>query len=189
MEHKNFELKETEKQQLLKVARNTLTAYIKNGNTPKMDESELSPALKTACGAFVTLHKNNQLRGCIGRFGAQEPLYKVVQDMTISSATQDNRFNPVENDELDDIDIEISVLTPMKKIDDVKQIELGKHGIYIQKGFASGTFLPQVANDTGWNLEEFLGHCARDKAHIGWDGWRDADVFTYEAIIFEEKKD
>jgi AMMECR1 domain-containing protein len=74
----------------------------------------------------------------------------------------------------------------LKKINDISEIELGKHGIYIKKGYYSGTFLPQVATKTGWTLEEFLGHCARDKAHIGWDGWKDAEIYTYEAIVFSE---
>jgi uncharacterized protein (TIGR00296 family) len=88
--------------------------------------------------------------------------------------------------EINKIKIEISVLTPMKKIENIKEIELGKHGIYIKKGFQSGTFLPQVADKTGWTVEEFLGHCAQDKANLGWDGWKDAEIFTYEAIIFGE---
>jgi len=88
---------------------------------------------------------------------------------------------------LKDIDIEISVLTPLKKIQSINEITMGKHGIYIKKGYRTGTFLPQVANETHWTLEEFLGHCARDKAGIGWDGWKEAELYTYEAIIFGEK--
>jgi hypothetical protein len=89
---------------------------------------------------------------------------------------------------MDNIDIEISVLTPLQKIESIDEIEMGKHGIYIKKGFATGTFLPQVANETGWTKEEFLGHCAHDKAGIGWDGWKDADIFIYEALVFSEKE-
>ena len=106
--------------------------------------------------------------------------------MAVAAATQDYRFPKVDESELDEIHIEISVLTPMKKIDDINEIELGKHGIYIKKGMLSGTFLPQVATQTGWDLEQFLGHCSQDKAHLGWDGWKDAEVFIYEAIVFEE---
>jgi AmmeMemoRadiSam system protein A len=108
--------------------------------------------------------------------------------MAISAATEDYRFESVNTDELKDIDIEISVLTPMKRIYNIEEIELGKHGIYIKKGGRSGTFLPQVANETQWSIEEFVGHCARDKAGIGWDGWRDAELYTYEAIVFDEKQ-
>jgi hypothetical protein len=107
--------------------------------------------------------------------------------MAVASATQDSRFNPVVPGELRDIEIEISVLTPMRKIASIEEFQLGKHGIYIRKGMRSGTFLPQVATETGWTREEFLGHCAQDKAGIGWDGWKDADLYVYEALVFGEK--
>jgi hypothetical protein len=107
--------------------------------------------------------------------------------MAIAAATHDNRFEPVSADEIDQIDIEISILTPLKKISSIDQIQLGKHGIYIKKGLNSGTFLPQVASETKWTKEDFLGHCSRDKAGIGWDGWKNAELYTYEAIVFNEK--
>jgi len=127
------------------------------------------------------------LRGCIGRFNPELPLFKVVQNMAVAAGTQDYRFPKVQPDELADIEFEISVLSPMKKIESIDEIELGRHGIYIKKGSSSGTFLPQVARHTGWTLEEFLGHCARDKARIGWEGWKDAEIFIYEAFVFSEK--
>jgi hypothetical protein len=76
----------------------------------------------------------------------------------------------------------------MKKINSISEIILGKHGIYIKKGMYGGTFLPQVASETGWNLEEFLGHCSRDKAGIGWEGWKDAEISVYKALVFEESQ-
>ena len=85
------------------------------------------------------------------------------------------------------ISIEISVLSPLRRISSASELELGRHGIYIVKGSRSGTFLPQVAADTGWTREEFLGHCARDKAGLGWDGWRDAELYVYEAEVFGEE--
>jgi len=103
------------------------------------------------------------------------------------SASCDSRFSSIETEELDKMKLEISVLSPLKKIGSVNEIVLGKHGIYIKKGINSGTFLPQVAKKTGWNLEEFMGHCSRDKAGIGWDGWKDADIYTYEALVFRDK--
>jgi hypothetical protein len=106
--------------------------------------------------------------------------------MAIAAATQDPRFSPVTPGELRSLEFEISVLTPMRKVRSIDEIELGKHGIYIRKGSRGGTFLPQVATETGWTKEEFLGHCAQDKAGIGWNGWKDADVFVYEAIVFGE---
>jgi uncharacterized protein (TIGR00296 family) len=108
---------------------------------------------------------------------------RLVQDMAVS-ASNDGRFDRLKPKELENMELEISVLSPLKKIDSVNEIELGKHGVYIKKGINSGTFLPQVATKTEWNLEEFLGHCSRDKAGIGWDGWKTADIFTYEAIVF-----
>jgi MEMO1 family protein len=182
----DFKLTDNEKKILLEISRNTLDQYIRTRQIPDINTSGFTANLFENTGAFVTLNKDGQLRGCIGRFDPGEPLYKVVQDMTISSATNDYRFTPVTPPELNKIEIEISVLTPLKKIDDINQIVLGKHGIYIRKGSRSGTFLPQVADKTGWTVEEFLGHCAQDKANIGWDGWKDADIYIYEAIVFHE---
>ena len=106
--------------------------------------------------------------------------------MTIAASTQDNRFPRVEASEIGNISIEISVLSPLRKIHSIDEIVMGKHGIYIKKGYLSGTFLPQVANETGWTREDFLGHCSRDKAGLGWDGWKDADIYIYEAVVFSE---
>ncbi len=106
--------------------------------------------------------------------------------MAIAAAVNDYRFTPVQTSELTLIEIEVSVLTPLKKIDSIDEIVLGRDGIYIIKDNRSGTFLPQVAEQTGWTKEEFLGHCARDKAGIGWEGWKDADIYTYQAIVFSE---
>lgn len=107
--------------------------------------------------------------------------------MAVAAATQDYRFQPVGPAELPSLDIEISVLTPMRRITTIDEMELGKHGIFMKKSGRSGTFLPQVAKETGWSKEEFLGHCAQDKAGIGWDGWKDAELYVYEAIVFGEK--
>jgi len=187
-EQSEFTLTDKDKKDLLGIARNTVVHYIKDGKAPDVNENNLSSLLKTNCGAFVTLKKNGNLRGCIGRFDASEPLYKVVQEMAIASSTQDTRFLPVESNEIPELEIEISVLTPMRRISSIDEFELGRHGIYMRKGYRSGTFLPQVASETGWTKEEFLGHCARDKAGIGWNGWKDAELFVYEALVFGEEK-
>ena len=173
-----------DKSYLLKLARETITKYLHNGEIPEVDLSTLNSSLKTHAGAFVTLNKNSHLRGCIGHFEADLPLWKVVQQMAIAAATRDHRFNSVEPNELSQLKIEISVLTPLKRIKSADEFILGKHGIYIKKGNSSGTFLPQVADQTGWSKEEFLGHCAQDKAGIGWDGWKTAELYTYEALVF-----
>jgi MEMO1 family protein len=184
----DFSLDENDKIELLKIARNTVKEYVGNRQVPFVDEKNLSGNMKTKCGAFVTLKENGELRGCIGMFDAADPLYKVIQNMTVASSTQDYRFSPVEPKEVDKLEIEISVLTPMQKIKSIDEIELGKHGIYIKKGMNGGTFLPQVATETGWTKEEFLGHCAQDKAGIGWNGWKDADIYIYKALVFGEKE-
>ena len=106
--------------------------------------------------------------------------------MAVAADTQDPRFTPVRPGELADITIEISVLTPMKKITSPEEFEPGKHGIYIRKGDHAGTFLPQVARETGWNRAELLGHCSRDKAGLGWEGWKEAELYVYEALVFGE---
>ncbi len=172
---------------MLESARNTIDSYLRTGKIPVLAPSGLSPALRTHAGAFVSLYKDGNLRGCIGRFNPDEPLFRVVQEMAVAAATRDTRFEPVTPGELASLSLEISVLTPLKRIQSADEIELGRHGIYMVKGTNAGTFLPQVATSTGWNLEEFLGHCARDKAGIGWNGWKDAELFTYEAIICKEE--
>lgn len=183
----SFNLCDEDKKQLLEIARLAVEMKLKNNSKPNLNTSGFSENLKTNSGAFVTLYKNNKLRGCIGRFESDAPLYELVADMALSASLNDRRFLPLSQEELKEIEFEISVLTPMKKINDISEIELGRHGIYIIKGNNRGTFLPQVATDTGWNLEEFLGHCARDKAGLSYDGWKDADIYTYEAIVFSEK--
>ena len=142
------------------------------------------PVLNSKCGAFVSLHKQGRLRGCIGHFGEDVPLHEIVAEMARAAAFEDPRFMPVTKDELEDIDIEISVLTPMRRIQSLDEFELHRHGIYIRRGYRSGTFLPQVADEVNWTKEEFVSHCAQDTAGIGWDGWRDAELYVYEAIVF-----
>ena len=181
-------LSEEEKVQLIDLARTTLETYVNSGKILDFNRgAEFPGRLQDTAGAFVTLKKEGKLRGCIGRFESDEPLWKVIQEMTIAAASEDYRFPDVKIDELDDIDIEISVLTPLRQIYGIDEIEIGRHGIYMKKGYHSGTLLPQVPVERKWCLEEFLGYCARDKARIGWDGWKDAELFVYESFIFGEK--
>jgi MEMO1 family protein len=182
----DFNLSKNDKQVLLSLARKTVEEHVKTKKVSSLSESDFSEKLQAQCGAFVTLHKHGNLRGCIGRFSGKQPLYNVIQEMAMAASTEDYRFQPVSPEEIEELEIEISVLTPMQKIESIDEIELGKHGIYIKKGFRSGTFLPQVATETGWSLEEFLGHCAKDKAGIGWEGWKDAEIYIYEAYVFSE---
>ena len=177
-----FSLNDEEKRMLKDIALTSIKDSLDGKRIVK--PTTLTATLKQKCGAFVSLHKKGRLRGCIGHFGENVPLHEIVAEMARAAAFEDPRFMPVTRDELDDIDIEISVLTPMRRIQSLDEFQLHKHGIYIKKGYRSGTFLPQVADEVNWTKEEFVGHCAQDKAGIGWDGWRDAELYVYEAIVF-----
>jgi len=183
----DYNLTSKDKDILLALVKKTLANYIPGKRIDSLKSNDFPEALHAPLGVFVTLHKNNALRGCIGRFYTDDPLYKTVQEMAIAAATEDTRFKPVCISELKDITIEISVLSLMKRIYKPDEIVLGKHGIYIKKDNRSGTFLPQVATETGWDVEDFLGHCSQDKAGLGWDGWKDAELYVYTALVFGEK--
>lgn len=186
----DFSLTETDQLFLLQEARRTLDRLLRRHTTVSamIATDDCSESIYASCGAFVTLTHHERLRGCIGMMMTDEPLVNTVREMAVSAATHDTRFAPVTGKELDELEIEISVLSPLKKIDHISEIELGKHGIYIRRGLSSGVFLPQVAVDTGWNLEQYLGHCARDKAGIGWSGWEKADIYIFTATVFSDQK-
>ena len=177
-----FTLSYEEKQMLKKIAYTSIKDSL-NGKPISMFNHQ-SSILNQKCGAFVSLHKQGRLRGCIGHFGEDVPLHEIVAEMARAAAFEDPRFPPLHREELGDIDIEISVLTPMRRIQSLDDFQLHKHGIYIRKGYRSGTFLPQVADEVNWTKEEFVGHCSQDKAGLGWNGWRDAELYVYEAIVF-----
>jgi len=181
-----FHLTDSDKIYLLHLARNTLTGYLSKEENTISEGDPVSNNVLVPAGAFVTLKIDGKLRGCIGNFSLNMPLNQTVKQMALAAATNDPRFPPVTAEELSRIEIEISVLTPLHKIDSIREFELGKQGIYIRLGNRTGTFLPQVAEETGWTKEEFLGHCSRDKAGIGWEGWKMAELYTYEAIVFCE---
>ena len=181
---KEFSLTDEDKRMLKKIAYDSIKDSLDGKPIAKPTLNSQFLILNSKCGAFVSLHKQGRLRGCIGHFGEDVPLYEIVAEMARAAAFEDPRFLPVTRDELDDLDIEISVLTPMRRIQSLDEFELHRHGIYIKKGYRSGTFLPQVADEVNWTKEEFVGHCSQDKAGLGWDGWRDAELFVYEAIVF-----
>jgi AmmeMemoRadiSam system protein B/AmmeMemoRadiSam system protein A len=178
-----LEVSKDEQKELLEKARNSITHFLETGERRPPESSRSRGILMQHAGVFVSVYVNDELRGCIGNFAKDEILNDLVQSMAVSAAT-DYRFENLQKDDLENLELEISVLSPLKKISSADEIKLGKHGIYIKKGLNSGTFLPQVAKKTGWTLDEFLGHCSRDKAGLGWDGWRTAELFTYEAIVF-----
>ena len=177
-----------EKDELLALARNNVRSLLYDKKRIQVNADTLPDIFKKQLGAFVTLKIKGSLRGCIGRFVSSDPLYEVVLESSQSSAFEDPRFSPFTREELAKTDFEITVLGPMRKIDNIREIVLGKHGIYIKKDFRSGTMLPQVPVEYGWSVEEFLGYTSRDKAGLGWNGWKDAEIYIYEGIVLEEAR-
>lgn len=179
-------LTQNQKEKVLEIAQKTLTQKIKEDKTyqPQAGDDQL----KKEFGVFVTLRKGDKLRGCIGSIVAREPLYLGVRDMAISAASQDPRFAPVSESELAEITIEVSVLSPLKKIDNPDEIILGKHGVLVKKGFQSGVFLPQVADETGWSKQEFMDNLCAHKAGLPSDCWQrgECDIFVFSAEVFSE---
>ena len=174
-----------EKAKLLDIARESIALYLKAGFAPLYQVSETG--LLQKCGAFVTLKKHGQLRGCIGYTVPLFPLYQTVQRAALAAALQDPRFPPLSPDELDEIEVEISVLSPLEKLEDVRQIQVGKHGLVIVKGRASGLLLPQVAVEEGWDREEFLRAVCR-KAGLPEDAWKEgAELYVFTAEVFDER--
>ncbi|MFH1857838.1 MAG: AmmeMemoRadiSam system protein B [Candidatus Omnitrophota bacterium] len=181
-------LNNEEQKELLKIARSTVESYIREDATPSFSPS--SPNLNAPLGAFVTLRKHGQLRGCIGRFEPAIPLYQVVAQMAVAAATEDPRFRPVTQNELNELDYEISVLSPLRKVKSADEIELGKHGVQVVKGFRGGVFLPQVATEFQWDKETFLSELCLEKAGLRADCWKDPSVnlYVFTAQVFSEEK-
>jgi len=184
----SFTFTRDEVEQLFSISRNSIKTMLYENKGISIDEAKMTKALKEPLGAFVTLKIDGVLRGCIGRFISSDPLYEIVKASAVSSAFEDPRFPALTRQEFEKIDIEITVLGPLRKINNIKDIVLGKHGIYIKKDLRSGTMLPQVATEYGWTVEEFLGHTSRDKAGLGWDGWKNAEIFIYEGLVLEENR-
>ena len=175
-----------QKKELLKIARDSMEKYVKTKKrlSPSVDDS----GLKRIQGAFVTLNKSGNLRGCIGRIISDSPLYEVVNEMAVEAAADDPRFPPVSVEELEDIEIEVSALSPIGQVNDVNKIEVGKHGIIIRQGFYSGLLLPQVATDHKWNRETFLDNTCR-KAGLSQNCWKDktTQIYSFSAEVFSEE--
>ncbi|MHC4482034.1 MAG: AmmeMemoRadiSam system protein A [Planctomycetota bacterium] len=177
---------DTQKQALLKVARDTVEAVVIGGPRPKAESDD--PELNAHCGCFVTLKNQGRLRGCIGQFTSEVPLIELVAEMAKASATSDPRFlaEPITAGEMEQLDVEISVLSPLQRTDDPLSLRLGIDGIYTKRGRASGCFLPQVATETGWSKEEFLSYCCAHKAGLAPDAWKDeeTEVYLFTAEVF-----
>jgi AmmeMemoRadiSam system protein A len=179
-------MNDEQKKKLLKVARDIVEAVIRGQKIAKPESDD--PELNAPCGCFVTLKNHGRLRGCIGQFTSDKPLIELVAEMAKASSTSDPRFfgDPITAGELGKLDVEISVLSPLQRTDDPLSLKLGVDGIYIKRGRASGCFLPQVANETGWNKEEFLSYCCAHKAGLAADAWKDpeTEVYLFTAEVF-----
>ncbi len=178
-------LSTAEKKLLLQVARDSIGAGLKGEAAPRVKTS--SAVLAERRGAFVSLHRRGQLRGCIGYIDAVKPLLETVTEMAQAAAFQDPRFRPLQADELADLEIEISVLTPMRLIENVDEVEVGKHGLYIVRGLNRGLLLPQVATQCHWDRPTFLAQTCC-KAGLPPDAWKDpsTQIFTFMAEIFSD---
>ncbi|MBC7333833.1 MAG: AmmeMemoRadiSam system protein A [Actinobacteria bacterium] len=181
-----IELTQQHKRILLHIARKTIENVTKGNKIPSFNVKD--PVLETRCGAFVTIHKNSRLRGCIGNIVGRAPLWQTVRDMAIEAALNDPRFPPVSSQEIEDIEIEISVLSPLKKIEDINEIEVGKHGILIKRGFYQGLLLPQVATEYNWDRITFLEQTCY-KAGLDKDCWKgkNCEIYIFSANVFSEK--
>ena len=182
---KEFSLTDNEKKFLLKIARATLESHLKEGKTPSFEPE--TEKLKEKRGAFVTLKKDGRLQGCIGRMTGDTPLYKLIPEYATHAATDDPRFSGVKYEELKDIEIEISVLTPFVEVKDLDEIEVGKHGLMIQRGFSSGLLLPQVPGEWGWDKKTFLEQLSL-KAGLYPNAYKEPGtiIYKYSAIVFSE---
>ena len=176
-------LNEDEKAQLHRFVKETIRRKL--DGTPLSDLETDSKNLNQDRGAFVSLHKSGRLRGCIGHIRGDRPLKDTIRDMAIAAAFEDPRFPSLSKEEFDQLEIEISVLTPFKKVDDVNKIEVGKHGLYITKGYAAGLLLPQVATEHNWDHMTFLEQTCV-KAGLPTNAWKDkdADIYIFSADIF-----
>jgi AmmeMemoRadiSam system protein B/AmmeMemoRadiSam system protein A len=176
-------LSEEEKKTLHHIAKTVIENMARGKHVPEFKVE--APILKENRGAFVTINKRGQLRGCIGYIEGRGPVYKTIEEMAEAAAFRDPRFNPVTERELPELEIEISVLTPLKRITDVNEIEVGKHGIYIKKGWYSGLLLPQVATEYGWDRKTFLEHTCQ-KAGLPTNAWKDknTEIYIFSADIF-----
>lgn len=185
-------LNENQRKKLLQIARQTIEEYLKDNEIPKIEVND--PVLKQKAGCFVTLNKHGRLRGCIGHFDADTPLFEIVSKMAIQSSNHDSRFPPVKLEEMKDIEIEISVLSPLRPTDNPLSIKKGIHGIYIKekKGYRGGTYLPQVwiEHFPDKDAEYFWTHLSEYKAGLPSDAWKYPEryeILIYDAAVFSEE--
>ena len=178
-------LDKEDKAALLRLARETLKSHLTWKTPPAYTAA--GGALVERKGAFVSLHRGDELRGCIGQLYPDRELYKVVEHCVLSAALEDTRFPPVTSDEVEDLSIEISILTPFRRIARIEEIEVGKHGLYIVQGGFRGLLLPQVAVQYGWDSLTFVKQTCR-KSGLPESAWQDPNtiIHTFEAEVFSD---
>jgi AmmeMemoRadiSam system protein A len=184
-EQAGMNLSPADKQLLLQVARDTIASRLKGKAAIPAKVS--SPVLDEFRGAFVSLHRRGQLRGCIGYIDAVKPLLQTVMEMAPAAAFQDPRFRPLQAEELADLEIEISVLTPMRRVKSTDEIKVGQHGLYIVRGLNRGLLLPQVATQCHWDRQTFLEQTC-NKAGLPPKAWKDSEtqIYIFQAEIFSD---
>jgi hypothetical protein len=174
-----------QQKRLLRFARTAIEKYVTSREVVECRERD--DALLQSAGAFVTLKKQGALRGCIGRMEARGPLCTTVRDMAIAAAVQDRRFPPVTKEELPELKIEISVLSPLRRVSNPGEIDIKKHGIVVESDGSSGVFLPQVARETGWSKEVLLSELCGQKAGLPRDAWKHgATLYVFTVQEFHE---
>jgi len=180
-------LNDSQRKRLLQIARESIASYVRDGKRKEFTEKDM--LLNQHMGSFVTIHEAGELRGCIGNMVASGPLYQTVADMAIEAATGDPRFRPLSINELDKINLEISVLSPLQRVKNIDEIKVPGHGVIVKRGMRSGVYLPQVATETGWNKEEFMTSLCAHKAGLPPDAWKDpaTEIYTFRAEVFGEK--
>jgi uncharacterized protein len=180
-----LQLTEADQQVLLRIARNAVASYLAR-QSPHIPEA--AGALKEVYGTFVSIHRDGELRGCIGNVHAVSPLYRTVAECAIAAAVGDPRFMPLSSAELPTVEFEISVLSPFQRVRDINDIEIGKHGLLISRRNARGLLLPQVAATHGWNRERFIQETCK-KAGLKPDDWKqDVTIESFGALVFSEKQ-
>jgi AmmeMemoRadiSam system protein A len=174
-----------DRRQLLLIAREAITSFVSSGSVVSRDVK--SEKLHAQHGCFVTIKMDGKLRGCIGNFISDKPLCKLVQEMAAAAATKDPRFYPMKKPDLDKFTLEISVLSPLQKISSIDEIQVGTHGIYMERNFHRGVLLPQVATEFNWDRDTFLQQTAL-KAGMGKDDWQEnTDIYIFSAEVFNEE--
>ncbi len=186
-------IEKEEKKTLLDLAKYTVETYLKSGNLDKIkaqavEKYDITENLKAKRGVFVTLRKKGDLRGCIGYIDPIKPLYLAVIENAVHAAFSDFRFHSVQADELRDITIEISVLTPIEPLNDIESIKVGRDGLIVKKGYRQGLLLPQVATEYGWDRYQFLSHTCM-KAGLPKDEWKKEglEIHRFGSLVFSEE--